>query len=81
MQIYTLRGNSLARGIRVEDVRVISREGARLHKMMDEAKRARGPGTTLLLFSVPDLWVRGDGRMDRGRVRPLEETTARARGR
>ena len=81
MQIYTLRGNSLARGIRVEDVRVISRGGAKLHKMMDDAERARGPDTTLLLFGVPDLWVRGDGRMDGGRVRPLEETTARARGR
>ena len=49
--------------------------------MMDEAERARGPGTISFLVGVPDLWVRGDGRMDRGRVRPLEETTARARGR
>ena len=81
MQRYTLRGNGLARGIRVEDVRVVSRGGAKLHEMMDEAERARDPGTTLFLFGVPDLWVRRHGRMDRAKVRFLEETIARARGR
>ena len=65
----------------MEDVRVVSRGGAKLHEMMDEAERARDPGTTLFLFGVPDLWVRGHGRMDRAKVRPLEETIARARGR
>ena len=72
MQRYILRGNSPARGIRVEDVRVISRGEARLHEMMDETERAREPGTTLFLFGVPDLWVRGDSRMDREIVRPLK---------
>ena len=80
MQRYTLKGNSLARGIRVENVRVISGEGARLHKMIDKAERAREADTTLFLFGVLDLWVSGDSRMDRERVRPLEETMARARG-
>ena len=70
MQRYTLSRNSLTRGIRAEDVRVVSRGGAKLHEMMDEAERARDPGTTLFLFGVPDLWVRGHGRMDRAKVRP-----------
>ena len=59
---------------------MISRGGERLHEMMDEAERARNPSTTLFLFGVPDLWVRGDSRMDRERVRLLEETIAKARG-
>ena len=71
----------MARGIRVEEVRVVSRGGATLQEMMNEAERARDPGTTLFLFGVPDLWVRGHGRMDREKVRPLEETMKRARGR
>ena len=66
------------RGIRVEGIRVISRGGTRLHEMMDKAERARNPGTTLFLFGVPNLWVRENSRMDRDRVRLLEETLARA---
>ena len=80
MQRYTLRGNTLARGFRLEDVRVISRGGARLHEIMDEAERAKYPGTTLFMFGVPDIWVRGDSRMDSEGVRLLEKTIARARG-
>ena len=71
MQRKTLREKkNLAREIRVEDVRVISR-GERLHEMMDDAERAIDPGTTLFLFGVPDLWVRGDSRMDG--VRPFAD--------
>ena len=33
----------------------------------------------MFLFGVPDLWVRKNSRMDREKVRPLEETIARAR--
>ena len=47
--------------------------------MMNEAERSRDPSTTLFLLGVPDLWVRGE-RMDKERVRPLEETIARAGG-
>ena len=52
-------------------MRVVSRKGARLHEMMDEAERARDPGTTLFLFGVPDPWVREDSRIDGERIRLL----------
>ena len=41
--------------ILVQIVRVISRGGARLQELMDEAERARDPGTILFMFEVLDL--------------------------
>ena len=80
MQRYTLRGNSLPRGIRVEDMRVISRGGAKIHEVIYEAKKARRSGTTFFLLGVPDLWVKGHSRINREKVRPLKETIAKTRG-
>ena len=55
MQKYTLRGNSPARGIQVEGVRVISRGGARLCELIDKAERATYPSTTLFMFGLSGL--------------------------
>ena len=47
---------------------------------MSEAERTRDLGTTLFIFGVLDRWVTEESRMARGKVKPLEKTMDRARG-
>ena len=79
-EMVVLRGNSMARGVRAEGVEVISRGGAKLGELMDDAER--DGRVTIFLFGVPDLFRRGCTDLWTQLKRAeLERQMERARGR
>ena len=82
MERITLRGNSLARGLEVDGVRVVAEGGAKLAWMMDRAEEERREGVTVFLFGIPDLFKRGQWeREERGAKAELLRVMRRAEGR
>ena len=77
--MITLRGNSLARGMEIEGVRVVARGGVTLKEMMREAEEDEG--TTIFLFGIPDICRRGEARMRQWAKDELVNTIGSARGR
>lgn len=67
MERITVRGNGQAKGLKIEGVRVIAKEGAKLGEMMDLAENGK-EDLTIFIFGLPDLlrsgqehiWIRKD---------------------
>ena len=72
-----LRGNSLARELEIEGVRVVARGGATLEEMRKE----RGDNErTIYIFGICDLWKRGFNNLEKRKVRALEREIGEVRG-